>query len=528
LLLGRSLACLAQHATTTCKLILKLLSSVNESPETIRLTQVLATYRRILDADLTSAAKLNQRGFELMRANLHADALTCLERAISIEPELVAAHFYRAQTLHLLGRKEDALASFHHATTLDPRNAELFHNIGILQYELGDPHQASASYDLAISMQTPSAFLLNSRGYCLHNLGRLQDAKESYLKALTLMPDLSSAKLNLGITCLMLGEWEEGWQGYEARWHGAYEASKGNFDTPPTSLPQWHGNDINAHDSLLVFSEQGLGDSLQFGRYLLLAAQRFSRVSFVCPAPLQRLFLATFSSQIDILDAVPEDQSDWQWQCPLMSLPKAFGTTPNNIPHSTSYLKIKNEWIDKWRTRLPVDRRLRVGLVWSGFKGHKNDARRSIPLHKFSSLLNRDDIVWINLQKGDGAEQLAVLPLATDMLNWTSEINDFADTAALISQLDLVVTIDTSVVHRAGALGKPVWMLNRFESEWRWLRDREDSPWYASLRIFNQTFARDWEEVLIRMNTALTDTVQKHAMSHGSNQLMNAESGVMS
>jgi hypothetical protein len=314
------------------------------------------------------------------------------------------------------------------------------------------------------------------------------------------------AKLNLGITCLTMGDWEQGWIGYEARWQGAHETAKGTLLEPQTALPQWHGDTVSEKDRLLVFSEQGMGDSLQFSRYLLLVAQRFAKVSFVCPTPLARLFQHTFSPAIDILTTHPTDQSAWQWQCPLMSLPKAFGTTLENVPAYDSYLRLKPEWSMQWQQRLLSvgDGRPRIGLAWAGFKGHKSDARRSILLQKFSALLARRDVVWISLQKGEGADQCNALPAAIGMVDWTADVDDFADTAAFISQLDLVISIDTSIAHLAGALGKPVWMLNRFESEWRWLRDRGDSPWYPSMRIFSQRQARDWDEVLVRVDAAIT------------------------
>jgi tetratricopeptide (TPR) repeat protein len=487
----------------------------NASPDAARLDQVLAGYRRMLDAELTSPAALNHRAVELMRAGANEDALTCFECAAAIEQDSATARFNCGHVLDLLGRHDAALVNYRRALALGLNIPDIHHRIGILLHELGNAEQAVASYDLALAMESPAPLLLNSRGYALHSLGRLTEAKADYERALALQPDLSMARLNLGITCLAMGEWEQGWAGYEARWRGAHETGKGIFLAPATPLPQWHGEIVSEKDHLLVFSEQGMGDSLQFSRYLLLAAQRFARVSFVCPAPLVRLFQQTFSPTIEILTVHPTDQSAWQWQCPLMSLPMAFGTTLENVPASASYLTLKPEWSGQWQQRLAaVERRPRIGLTWAGFKGHKSDAIRSIPLVKFSALLARTDVVWISLQKDDGAEQRTAVP-AAGMLDWTNDIGDFADTAALISQLDLVISIDTSVAHLAGALGKPVWMLNRFESEWRWLRDREDSPWYPGMRIFNQKRARDWDEVLARVDTAITK-ITKHDARHAS------------
>lgn len=476
------------------------------SADEARLDQVLAGYRRMLDAELTSSVALNQRGAELMRIGAYQDALLCFERAVIIDPNSVASRFNCGQALGFLGRHADSLSRYREALAMGLKNADIHHRIGMLLYELSHAEEAVASYDLALSMASPSAHLLNSRGYALHNLGRLQEAKADYEHALALDPGLMLAKLNLGITCLMMGDWVQGWIGYEARWQGAHETAKGTFHAPQTELSQWHGEAVSGKDRLLVFSEQGLGDSLQFSRYLLLAAQCFAVVSFVCPAPLSRLFQHTFSPAIEILTAHPADQSAWQWQCPLMSLPKAFGTTLEKVPAYDSYLWVKPEWSVQWQQRLHsiAESRPRIGLAWAGFKGHKSDAKRSITLPKFSELLVRSDVTWISLQKGDGAEQRNALSIAINMHDWTGDLDDLADTAALISQLDLVISIDTSIAHLAGALGKPVWMLNRFESEWRWLRDREDSPWYPSMRIFSQKRARDWDDVLVSVNAAIT------------------------
>jgi hypothetical protein len=214
---------------------------------------------------------------------------------------------------------------------------------------------------------------------------------------------------------------------------------------------------------------------------------------------------ASFDGNVEILDAFPSSQHAWQWHCPLMSLPKAFQTTVDHVPATVPYLTPNPALVKKWQTRLAgvADQCLTVGLCWAGAKGLKEDAKRSMTLTRLAPLLEARGITFVSLQKSDAASQLEQTPEVANLRDWTGELHDFSDTAALISQLDLVISVDTAIAHLAGALGKPVWLLNRFQSEWRWLRDREDSPWYPSLRLFTQTTAGDWSEVITRVLAAL-------------------------
>jgi hypothetical protein len=264
-------------------------------------------------------------------------------------------------------------------------------------------------------------------------------------------------------------------------------------------LPLWKGQTETWADGLLVFAEQGLGDVIQMARYLPLVAQRFARLSVVMSqSPLIRLFRESFSPDIEFLNAIPKDQSAWQWQCPTLSLPRAFGTTVDNVPAEIPYLRARAEWAELWRSRfdrLPAGH-LKVGLAWAGDGKHKSDAKRSLDLHRLAPLLRQENVAWVSLQKGGVAGGVAATPDALPIADWMSDAHDMADTAGLISLLDLVITVDTSIVHLACALGKPVWMFNRFEGEWRWIRGRNDSPWYPGLRIFTQDSAGDWVGVI--------------------------------
>lgn len=453
----------------------------------------------------TSAATLNDRGLELLKSRAIKRALICFDQAIALDPNLAPAHFNRGNTLSTMEMFRESIPSYDRALALGLDIAGLHYRRGLALFELGRIQDALLSYNRALDLKPNMPMAIYSRGFLQQETGQLDKAKANYQRALAQMPNSPQARLSMGMVCLATGDWREGWKYYEARWDGSHETRKGRVRHPPTYLPQWKGERALEKSNLLVFTEQGLGDSLQFGRYLLLAAERFAKVSYCCPAPLVRLFRASFSPAIEILDSYPEDQSAWQWQCPIMSLPRAFDTTLENVPNQIPYLKVRPKWPEKWHNRLAevAGDRLKIGLVWSGFKNHKSDAKRSIALSKFAPLLNQKGIAWVSLQKMDAAKPQVIPSETAGMIDWMCEINDFADTAGLVSQLDLVISIDTSVAHLAGAMGKPVWMLNRFESEWRWMRDREDSPWYPTMRIFNQKTAGDWEEVLSRVSTAL-------------------------
>jgi hypothetical protein len=287
------------------------------------------------------------------------------------------------------------------------------------------------------------------------------------------------------------------------------------------ALPRWSGerpsaaiqirrNGLQSNEHLLVLDEQGYGDSLQFVRYLPMALERFSQVGYVCPPPLRRLYERSLRERwpdLQLFDGVPSDLSRWDCYCPLMSLPMAFGTRLATIPSALPYLHADAARAAHWRARLealPAAHLPRVGVVWAG--GHSGiavDRRRSLVVAQIAPLLALRQVRWVSLQKTDDPAKLADAASKARLTDWTDELADFAETAALIDNLDLVISVDTSVAHLAAAMGKPVWLLNRFAGCWRWLRGRDDSPWYPGLRLFTQTQRGDWDEVLTRVAIAL-------------------------
>ena len=314
------------------------------------------------------------------------------------------------------------------------------------------------------------------------------------LGALKLKPDHPEAHHNRAFALLTLGRFEEGWLSYEYRnlRHKTLAARK-------YTKPLWWGKQPLKDQRLFVYPEQGFGDTIQFARYAMLAANAGARVALSVQNPLRRVF-KDFHPGVTVIGH-NEAPTEFDLHCPLLSLPLAFGTRLETIPAwPQGYLKAPAEDVARWAQRLPAGRR-RIGLVWSGSTIHTNDANRSLALERLSPLFQSGD-AWVSLQKEVRESDQPALQ-ASGLFDLTAELGDFADTAALISALDLVITVDTSVVHLAAALGKPVWLMVPFSPDFRWLLKREDSPWYPSLRLFRQQRLGDWEGVIARIGAAL-------------------------
>lgn len=384
-------------------------------------------------------------------------------------------------------------------------SARIWHLRGISLYRLERYEEARQDFARAIDLQPDFPDALNGLGFVLQDLGLMEEARSAFEKSVRQAPEIATARLNLGMAQLKLGDWQAGWENYEARWAGAAESGTGSFLHTECPLPQWDGQAGTIDQALLVFAEQGFGDTFQFSRYLDLATQRFARVGFVCMKPVVRLMEWSFGDKVEIFNPMPKDFTAWHWKCPLMSMPRAFQTRIESIPAVTPYLKVPQAAKDFWRARLDetAPDKIRVGIAWAGRKVHQYDARRSLAFELLLPVLHEEQIAWISLQKWGAEEAHPVIPADINWLDWTGELADFADTAALVANLDLIISIDSSMVHLAGALARPVWMLNRFGGEWRWLDQREDSPWYPGLRIFNQPKMGDWASVLEAVQAAI-------------------------
>jgi tetratricopeptide (TPR) repeat protein len=381
---------------------------------------------------------------------------------------------------------------------LDATAAVLYHLNGISLYRLDRFQEARVSYERSLQIQPNHSTCYNSLGFLLQDMGLMQEALAAFETAINQSPDMAMARLNLGMAQLKLGDFENGWENYEARWTGSAESVQGTFTRPSCPLPMWNGQGETADKSLLVITEQGFGDTFQFSRYLNEIAGRFKKVGFVCSEPTRRLMEWSFNDKVVLLNHMPLDYGTWDFQCAMMSLPRACMTRLDSIPQKLPYLQAPQPAIKHWRNRLEeaAPGRYRVGIAWAGRKAHQYDARRSLSLVQILPLLETPNITWVSLQKWAAEDSRPEIPDKIDWIDWTEELHDFADTAALLENLDLVISIDSSMVHLAGALNRPVWMLNRFDSEWRWLESRTDSPWYPNLKIYNQPRFGDWVSVI--------------------------------
>jgi tetratricopeptide (TPR) repeat protein len=435
-------------------------------------------------------------------------ALASYDRALAIRPDAAEVFANRGVALEQLNRLAEALSSYERALALQPNFPQALYNRGNVLKSLGRYAEALASYDRALAHRPQDAETLNNRGQVLRELMRYEEALASYDAAVVLQPNHVAAHCNAAAVRLMLGDFERGWADYEWRWQKASVVlTRRNFPQP-----LWRGGDI-AGRTILLHSEQGLGDTIQFARYVPLVAARGARVIFEVQAPLRAL-MAEFADGVEVI-ARGEPLPAFDLHCPLLSLPLAFGTRLDTIPAVTAYLRAPTERAEQWQARLAAKRRPLVGLVWSGRPGHERDRERSIPLRRLLPLL-QSGATLVSLQKEVRPDDAAVLAAHTDILRFAEELNDFSDTAALVSQLDLVISVDTSVAHLAGALGKPTWILLPEVPDFRWLLGRDDSPWYPTVRLFRQDASRDWDGVIARVAAALREFAESNARVRGS------------
>jgi tetratricopeptide (TPR) repeat protein len=423
---------------------------------------------------------LVNRGSMLVQLGRLTEALADYDRAIALRPDRAPIRINRANLLMDLRRPADALADYDRAMTLRPNHHPTIADRGNALLALDRPEAALAAYDAALRLDPNSAHTLDHRGKALQVLGRLDDAIASYDTAVRIAPNVPGFRVHRGLCRLLLGDFRNGWPDYE-------------FRRPPPHLP-WP--ESVAGKTVLLQTEQGLGDAIMFCRYGPLVKALGATVLLQVPPPLVRL-MATLPG-VDLV--VSSDAPKHDHASPLMSLPLTFGTKIKQPP----YLSADPALVTQWSSRLPASGRRRVGLVWCGNVDHPNDRNRSIPLARFARLVDGEaDFVGLQTEVREADE-----PALRDILMPDPDNRDFADTAALVALMDLVVTVDTSVAHLAGAMGKPVWILLPHDPDWRWMLGRDDSPWYPSARLFRQPAPGDWDKVLDRVIDELSRTAK--------------------
>lgn len=467
------------------------LQALNRYPEAI------ASYERALALQPAHLTALCNRAVVLKDLKRHADALSGFDAALRLSPNHVEALHGRSEVLQKLGRHAQALQDSERCLVLQPDRAEVWMWHGAALMRLGQVDPALTSYDRAVQLDPHHADALLSRAFALQQVGRHAEARECYARARVLRPDHAVTQRDEALCALLLGDFEAGWPQYEWR----FRQKRPIAPVRDLRVPRWDGTQDLQGRTLLLHTEQGLGDTIQFCRYAKAVAARGARVVFEVDPPLKALLagLDGVDSMIVYSDPLPA----FDLHCPLLSLPMAFRTDLASIP-PPAIVRAPEAQVEAWKPRLGADPGLRVGLVWSGSAGHVNDLNRSIPLADFSRILI-SDTVFCALQTELRDADRPVLQAHPEIRFFGDELRDFTDTAALIESMDVVVTVDTSVAHLAGSMGKPVWILLPANPDWRWLIDREDSPWYPTARLFRQPVAGDWESVLDRVREALTD-----------------------
>lgn len=463
--------------------------------------EAVAHFDRVLALDPRHAEAWCGRAISRRQLRQHEAAIADYGQAIALKPGFYKAHNNLGVLLQVMARPRDAIASYERAIAANPRYVRAWINRGNAFLELQDPQSALASYEQAMALDPHNAEIFSNRGVTLHQLGRLDEAIASHEQAVALQPERAEGHWNLGNALLLAGDLRRGWQEYEWRWRHSGLKLLARRETP--AQPLWSGQPPLQGKTLLLQAEQGLGDTLQFCRYARLAAERGARVLLEVQTPLHGVLQGLDGVAAVLTPAAPLPSLDYR--CPLLSLPHAFGTTVDRVPWSGPYIHAESQKVEAWRQRLGEQRLPRIGLVWSGSPKHKGDRQRSIPLHTLLPLLG-DSFEWISLQKDVREIDAAVLAARPRLRHFGDELADFSDTAALCELMDLVISVDTSVAHLAGAMGRPLWLLLPRVPDWRWLLNRDDSPWYPTARLFRQPVRGDWASVLTAVGRALAGT----------------------
>jgi len=438
----------------------------------------------------------------LRRTGRSREAAARYRQAIDLQPNFPSAHNNLGNLLRENGQLEEAIASYQKALDLKPDYLEALNNLGSALLENGKPEQAISLYRRALALRADVPELHNNLGKALRANGDGAGALAAHEKVLSLSPDHADAHWNRALMLLLSGQFEQGWEEYEWRWQVP------EFKSPRRKFSRhlWMGQPLNGR-RILLHAEQGFGDTIQFCRYAPLVAALGGRVILECPPELHRLLQSL--PGVEELIASGQELPPFDLHCPLLSLPRALPTTLQNVPSAVSYLRPGPELISRWKNRLefPKDH-LRIGINWAGSAANPNDRNRSIPLQTLAPLAQCPNALFYNLQTGPAADQARSDSNAFAFVNQPLAFEDFSDTAGLIANLDLILSVDTAIVHLAGAMAAPVWALLPFAPDWRWLLGRQDSPWYPTMRLFRQPRVGDWDSVVQDAASELAQVIE--------------------
>jgi tetratricopeptide (TPR) repeat protein len=465
-----------------------------------RFDDAILALQRVLKLDPRDWNTADRAARILYRTGRLDEALVHFSLCDTLRPNHFPTVYGRALTLQRLGTLEEALAETKRAHQLEPANADACGHIGNLLRSLGRSEEALAWFDRSLALQPASPTAPRDKAIALVELQRFDEAFSGYRRALALDPGDAITQWNLALLQLLTGDFEAGWAGCEAR----LKIPALSAGYPKFPQPMWLGTEPLAGKTIVVCSDEGLGDAIQFVRYVPMLAKLGARVILV----VQDALCPLFSGLEGVSQCLPGSGArvpPFDFHLPLCSLPYVFGTRLETIPAVTPYLLAPvAERIQAWEERLGPRDRLRIGLVWSGNPKHQNDRNRSVPLRTLTCILD-SKAHFISLQKDLRPDDRATLLERSEIFDAASHLTDFGDTAALISCLDLVISVDTSVAHLSGALGKPTWILLPYTPDYRWLLNREDSPWYPTVRLFRQSESREYNSVAHRLREALAN-----------------------
>jgi tetratricopeptide (TPR) repeat protein len=442
----------------------------------------------------------NNFGNALRALDRHEAAIAHYQRAAALRPDYAEAHYNLGNALQTLSRLDEAVAAYERALAVRPGYAEALNNLGNALQTLDRLDEAVARFDAALTARPDYAAALNNLGNALQALNRHEAAIPCHARARALQPERSAAQWNEALARLAIGDFAEGWRHYEARW----DAEGTGQRRRQFAAPQWRGEALEGR-TILLHAEQGLGDTLQFARYVPMVAARGGRVVLEVQRPLVPLLAGLLG--VAIIVAQGETLPSFDVQSPLLSLPLAFGATLATIPAQIPYLAAPPERLARWRAVIGERARPRIGLAWAGNPANRFDRRRTMPLKHLAPLLATPGASFFALQKDLRPGDAEILRQFGEVSVLSERLADFADTAAVACELDLVISICTSVAHLAGGLGRPLWVMLPFSADFRWFRERSDSPWYPTARLFRQSAPGGWDGVVAQVRQALEEFI---------------------
>jgi Tfp pilus assembly protein PilF len=440
------------------------------------------------------------RALELDTAGQSEEADALYRAVLAVDPQNFAALNRRAVLCAERGELAEALRLMEAAVRANPTVGQIMSDLGVILERMGRLEEAMATYDRALALNANLPVAQNGRGLALSARGRYEDAIAAFTRAVEIDPGYAQGHFHRALAYLVTGRFKEGWDDYEWRW----ASPKSKAARPTYQIPDWNGEPL-AGKGIYLYVEQGYGDTIMFARYAPMVAARGATVLFCVRPALKELLGGLPGVQVGVEgDTGPR----CDYMSPLLSLPRIFKTDLATIPAAVPYIHPAPERVARWQARIPRDGRLNVGFVWAGGRDYAGDRHRTIGLNAMRPLLGDARIRYVSLHTEVREEDGPLMAAHPEILHFGAELKDFADTAAAIARLDLVVSVDTAVAHLAGAMATPVWIMLPFNPDFRWLLGRDDSPWYPTARLFRQPTAGDWTSVVARVREALAARAQ--------------------